>query len=407
LITKPNNAKNDNHKSKIGGQALFEGVMMRGVTQEAMAVRKKDGSIYVECKTLPPKRWYQKAVFVRGVFNFVLQLKNGYSYMMKSMEVSGLLDEDEDDTDAHKQLTVDNEPPTNELLTAAESGTVAAEVAVVESESVVPEVETPPEMQPVFEIVAAPEEVVANVSEKSKSGVLEMLVGVLGIVGGVGLGVLLFMFVPTYGVSLLNDLVAGDLEDYRSLIEGVVRIILFVLYMWAISFMREIRVTYRYHGAEHKAIAAFEAGEPLDGDNPECIEKIKSYTRFHPRCGTSFIFLVLAISILIYSVLSIPGMPMNVETISTVLAITPWWANAVRIAIQILSTPFIVAVTYELIKLAGRYDKNIFMRALSVPGLALQRLTVFEPTDEQIQVAVAALLPVLPKTEEEKTEDKW
>jgi uncharacterized protein YqhQ len=246
-----------------------------------------------------------------------------------------------------------------------------------------------------------------NEKPKEKSKAAETLIGIVGTVGGVGVGILLFMFVPTYGVSGLNRLFSPDLEPYRSLIEGVFRIVLFVAYMWAISLMKDIRTTYQYHGAEHKTIAAYEAGERLDPDDPECIERVKTYSRFHPRCGTSFIFLVLAISILIYSALSIPGGPMNVAAIGNYMGVNERAAAAIRIAMSILSTPFIVAVTYELIKLAGRYDRNIFMRALSAPGLALQRLTVFEPNDKQIQVAVTAMVPVAPKTVEEKEEDKW
>jgi len=358
--------KNQKHRSKIGGQALFEGVMMRGVTCEAMAVRRKDGSIFTESKSLPKSKWYQKAPFVRGVFNFVIQLKNGYKYMMKSMDVSGFHDEDEPE-----QSTVDNGQLT-----------------------------------------------VNEAKEPSKIG--DTLIGIVGTVGGVAFGVGLFLFVPTYAVTGLNMLLGscgccgeiGLLEPYRSVIEGAIRIILFVVYMWAMTLMKEIRTTYKYHGAEHKVIAAFEGGEDLTVDEhskcpTECIEAVRKYPRFHPRCGTSFIFLVLTVSILLYSILSIPGMPMNVATIAGYFDISEWWANAIRISIQVSSTPFVVAVTYELIKLAGRYDRNIFMRALSAPGLLLQRLTVLEPTDEQIQVAVAAMVPVIPKDDKEKQEDKW
>jgi uncharacterized protein YqhQ len=387
--------KEEVHKTKIGGQALFEGVMMRSTTQEAMAVRKKDGSIHVECKPLPPSKWYQKALFIRGVFNFVIQIKNGYKYMMKSMDVSGFLDEEEDESVAE----------------VAETSVGHDALGVpCEIETVADKPEPPPESDVPCEIdgvpgTSRPTDEPAEPVEKSKA--FETLIGVVGTVAGVALGIGLFMFVPTYSVNGLNALFAFDLEPYRSIVEGVIRIILFVLYMWAVSLMKEIRTTYQYHGAEHKVIAAFEAGEVLDSDDPECVEKMKTFTRFHPRCGTSFIFLVLAISILIYSILSIPGMPMNVATIGSTLGIVPWGANAVRISIQILSTPFIVAVTYELIKLAGRYDRNPLMRVLSAPGLALQRLTVFEPNDKQIEVAIAAMMPVIPKTEAEKEEDKW
>ncbi|MCL1831897.1 MAG: DUF1385 domain-containing protein, partial [Oscillospiraceae bacterium] len=308
-------------------------------------------------------------VFVRGVFNFVLQLKNGYSYMMKSMEVSGLLDEEESNGDA---IPTDLPESVEEAAELIKAGAVpAGDVVLVEK----------------------------------KSGIAEAAVGVIGTVFGIALGLGLFMFLPTYAVTWLDRAVPAELEGYRSLIEGVIRIILFVAYMWAISLMKDIRRTYEYHGAEHKVIAAYEAGETLDAEN---VDNVKPYKRFHARCGTSFIFLVLTISILIYSALSIPGLPMNVATIAGWLGEGyDKWAKPIRISIQILSTPFIVAITYELIKLAGRYDRNPFMRALSAPGLWLQRLTVFEPNDEQLQVAVSAMLPVIPQNEKEKKEDKW
>lgn len=348
--------KNQPHKSKIGGQALFEGVMMRGIGKEAMAVRQKDGNIYTEVKDVPANKWYQKTPFVRGVFNFILQMKNGYSYLMKSFDVSGFLDEDEEDKDksenTEKSETIEN---------------------------------------------AKKSQKIENVKKPEKDNkTLETIAGAIGMVAGVAFGVFLFMFVPTHTFTFINRIVSADISSWQSLSEGIVRIILFVIYMWAVSLMKEIRVTYEYHGAEHKTIAAYEAGEKLD---PENVENLKKYTKYHPRCGTSFIFLVLAFSILIYSVL-----PIKSEILSAFFDVPMFWANIIRITFQILLTPFIVAVTYEIIKLAGRYDRNIFMRMLSAPGLGLQRLTVFEPNEKQLQVAVSAMLPVIP---ENKEEDKW
>ena len=353
------------HKSKIGGQALFEGVMMRSPGKdgkEAMAVRKKDGTIYTEVKDVPANRWYQKALFVRGVFNLVLQMKNGYNYLMKSFEVSGFFEESEQEPEQRVGGSAE----------AAEAETISIESA--------PSKSSKKEKKP-----------------KKENKAVEAVIGVVGMIAGVAFGIFLFMFVPTQSFSLINGLFEEDISSWRSLTEGIIRIILFVLYMWSVSLMKEIRITYQYHGAEHKTIAAYEAGEELD---PENVDNVMKYTKYHPRCGTSFLFLVLAISILIYSVL-----PINSE-ILVELSFIPnlFLANILRVAIQILLTPFIVAVTYEIIKLAGRYDRNIFMRMLSAPGLGLQRLTVFEPSKAQVQVAVAAMIPVIP---ENKEEDKW
>jgi len=327
---------------KIGGQALFEGVMMKNSAAglETMAVRKKDGSIHVETKNVPANRWYQKTLFVRGVFNFIIQMKNGYSYLMKSMDISGFLDDEESEATNGEQKKIVN-----------------------------------------------------------KTG--EALIGILGMVGGIALAIALFMFVPNFFATSVNNLVTANLEQFHSLIAGIIRIILFVAYMWAVSFMKEIRMTYEYHGAEHMTIAAYEAGETLD---PENIENIKKYKRFHPRCGTSFIFLVLAISIIVYSILPlfIPIRPQQIVEHAGEMGyvIALWQANLIRTVMQLLFLPVLVAISYEVIKLAGKYNKNIFMRAISAPGLGLQRLTTCVPNDSQLQIAVTAILPVIPKEEE-------
>jgi uncharacterized protein YqhQ len=371
-LKKTNQNNQVSHRSKIGGQALFEGVMMRGSGKEAMAVRKKDGSIHVEVKEVPVNKWYQKTLFIRGVFNFVLQMKNGYKYLMKSMDVSGFLDEEDEPAE---QPPVEDEP---------------AEQPPIENDNSSSEGE--PDVPPSFEP-----------KEKSKSAkTVDNLIGIAGMVLGIAFAVGLFMFVPNWAATFANSLAESDLERYHSLIAGIIRIILFIAYMWAVAFMKEIRMTYEYHGAEHKTIAAYEAGEKLD---PENVENVKKHKRCHPRCGTSFIFIVLTISILVYSI--IPIRPGHIIGYAQYLfAITPamWQANVMRTIIQILLLPVLVSISYEIIKLAGRYDRNIIMRIISAPGLGLQRITTREPTEKQLQVAITAMIPVIP---ENKEDDKW
>jgi len=368
--------ENKPHRSKIGGQALYEGVMMRGSGREAMAVRKKDGSIHIETKDVPANKWYQKTPFIRGVFNFILQMKNGYKYLMKSMEISGFLDEDDEAAPAGVPASPDVE--------------TAQPIEISETIDTPPEtIDTPPEASD------TPSET-PQTPEKKSSKTAETLIGVFGMIGGVALAIFLFMFVPARSFTLVNNAVEADMVGYRSLIEGIIRIFLFVIYMWAISLMKEIRITYQYHGAEHKTIAAYEAGEKL---NPEDVTNVVKYKRFHPRCGTSFIFLVLAISIILYSIL-----PINSENIAAYFGVAMIWADVIRTAFKIMLMPFLVAITYEIIKLAGRYDRNIFMRIISAPGLGLQRLTTKEPSERQLEVAISAMLPVIP---ENKEEDRW
>ena len=202
------------------------------------------------------------------------------------------------------------------------------------------------------------------------------VLGGFAVVLGVALAAVLFIFIPTGLSSLLRPVVGTGIV--LSLIEGLIKVLILVGYMALCSRMKEIRRVFEYHGAEHKSIACYEAMEPLT------VENIRPQCRFHPRCGTSFLFLVILISIIIGSFIS--------------------WKNALlRAAIKLLLIPVVVGIAYELIKLAGRCD-NILTRVISAPGLWLQRITTCEPDDGQIECAVAALKAVIP---EDENADRW
>ena len=330
-------------KTKIGGQALIEGIMMKGVSKGAMAVRMKDGGIDVEEWDLKPQKWYNKAPFIRGSINFVSSLSEGYSCMMKSAEKSGMLDEEENEEPSKFEKWLD------EKLGDKLTGVIMAIAMVI----------------------------------------------------GVALAILLFAVVPTALFDWIetlmplvpdaatSELVQMDISMWQSTFEGVMRMILFVGYMAVVAQMKDIRRTYEYHGAEHKTIACYEAGEELT------VENIKKHTRFHPRCGTSFIILSLLVSILVYTIV-----PINP---------TEWWgfegilAVLVRVGLKLVLLPFVVGIAYELIRIAGRHN-NIFTRIISAPGLWMQRLTTREPDASQIEIAIAAISPVLPK---EGENDEW
>lgn len=326
-------------RTTVGGQALIEGIMMRGVTKSAMAVRTKEGKIDVEIWDLPERKWYQKCPFVRGIFNFVLQLKDGMKYMNKSMEKSGYLDDDEE-----------NENPSKfEQWLDKVLGEKAAEI-----------------------------------------------VGGIGAFLGIALAIVLFVFVPTWAFTGLQALLGDtDISAFRSLFEGILKILIYVGYLALTSLMKDIRRTYEYHGAEHKTIAAYEAGEELT------VENVKKHRRFHPRCGTSFVFLVLAVSILVTTLV-----PINSENFVEWFGVAKFAADMMRIVCKLILLPIIVGISYELIKIAGRYD-NPITAIISAPGLALQRLTTKEPDAEQIECAIAAIKPVLPDEGKEGQEDKW
>lgn len=322
-------------KSKIGGQALIEGVMMRGIDLSAMACRLPDGTIDVETwkirngKTAP---WYLKTPFIRGCFNFVISLADGMKCTMKSAEKQ-MNDEDDDDDE---ELS-----PFEEWLSKT---------------------------RPYKWLEAKLE------GENGKSVMNTIMIVVCVVV--MVISICAFKFFPALLSGLLGKLGAPDWS--KTVSEGIIKIALLVGYMWLISNMKEIHTTFKYHGAEHKTIACYEAGLELT------VENVRKQTRFHPRCGTSFIFLVVLLSIAI-------GM------------FLPWDSILARFGLQLLMLPVEASIGYELIKLAGRCD-NLFTKIISAPGIWLQHITTCEPDAPQIEVAIAALKPCIPK---DKNDDRW
>lgn len=311
-------ARNEKFKSKIGGQALIEGIMMRGIDKASMACRLPNGEIDIEkweIKNGKNAPWYRKTPFVRGVFVFVSSMIDGYKCLNKS---------------ADKQMKDNHEEPSK------------------------------------FE----------KWLEKVFGEKLMPALSVAATVIGIILAILLFVFIPTFIVKLFTNVIES--KFLLTLIEGVIKIAIFIVYLWLTSKMKDIQTTYEYHGAEHKTISCYEACEELT------VENVKKQTRFHPRCGTSFIIIVLIVSILVFSVVT-------------------WSSKWMRVLIKLLLLPVVMGIAYEIIKLAGRYS-NPFTKIISAPGLALQRLTTREPDDKQIEVAIAAMNRVIPK---DKEEDKW
>ena len=307
---------NSKKKTSIGGQALIEGIMMRGPFLTSMATRMPDGSIEVETWDTHKSGktpWTRRAPFIRGIFNMVDSMVVGYSCLMKSAEKAGV---EEEPTKFDRWL-----------------------------------------------------------EEKLGDNMMKVLGG-FAVVLGVALAAVLFIFIPTGLSSLLKPLIGAGIG--LSLIEGLIKVIILVGYMWLCSRMKEIHRVFEYHGAEHKSIACYEAGLPLT------VENIRPQRRFHPRCGTSFLFLVVFISIIVGSFIS-------------------WDNPAIRMLLKLALIPVVVGICYELIKLAGRSD-GILTRIISAPGMWLQRITTCEPDDSQIECAIAALEVVIP---EDENADRW
>ncbi len=302
-------------KTSIGGQALIEGIMMRGPQVTAMAVRHISGEIIVEdwqTEGLDKPKW-MKLPFIRGIFNFIDSMRYGYKCLMRSAELCGL------------------------------------------------------------------EDAVESAEDEKKSSFIMNVLMVLSAAIGICLAIVLFMWLPAFLFRLLSGAIPSlDNAVFRGVFEGVFRIVLFVCYVAVISLMKDIRRVFMYHGAEHKTIFCYEQGLPLT------VENIRAQKRFHPRCGTSFMILMLLVGMIVSML--IPDM-------------NAW----LRTAVKILTVPAVVSVGYELIKLAGRKD-NWFTHAISVPGMWMQHLTTREPDDSMIECAIAAMEKVIPENPEA---DQW
>lgn len=307
------------HKTSVGGQALIEGIMMRGPKGAAMSVRLPNGTIETEYKDVKP--WREKNKFfslplVRGIVGFVESLVTGYGYLMESAEKS----------------TQGLENPPEEELSKFDKWI-----------------------------------------EKHFGEKMMNIVGVISAVLGFGLAFFLFMWLPSF---VVDKVTFGKLLEFHPLFEGIIRIIIFVLYMLAVSHMKDIHRVFMYHGAEHKSIFCYENGLELT------VENVRKQSRFHPRCGTSFMFVMILLSILLSSalVLIFP----NLADINRML-----W-----ILIKLLIMPLVMGIGYEFIKYAGKHD-NLLVKILSAPGLLMQRITTKEPTDDIIEVGIEAIKAVL------------
>ena len=302
-------------RTSVGGQALMEGVMMRGPKRLCCAVRRPDGGIETDIKELPPKKWYEKVPGVRGVFAMIGSMITGYRCLMYS-----------------------------------------ADIAMQDSEDSEPESKLDKWLD-------------EHLGEKFQNA----LMACAALMGGV-VAILLFSVTPTSVVGFVSRFMPLGRWG-RVVLEAVLKMAIFLAYLALCSRMKEIHRLFEYHGAEHKTIACYEAGEPLT------VENIRKYPRFHPRCGTSFLILTLLVSIAVFSVI-------------------PWTGTALRVVYKLLFLPLVMGISYELLKLCGRTD-NLLTHIIRAPGLWVQRLTVFEPDDSMIECAIQAVTPVLPENPEE------
>lgn len=318
----------------IGGQALIEGILMKSPEKTAMAVRMPDRSIdisYLGEKSVRERHRLLRLPVIRGVVGFVESMVQGYRAMMISADKSGFTD-----------LEEDGAPQTEPTVDQPEKAGGAAVTGEKKD------------------------------GEKKKNALLTVVM-VIGTVLGVALAVALFMYIPRLIVDGLERLFHTDIQSpvLRSSIEQLIKLAVFVLYVWLVAFMKDIRRVFMYHGAEHKTIFCYEKGLPLT------VENVRKQRRFHPRCGTSFMILMILVSIIFATVIQMifPG----------VYEVRWLW-----VIVKLLMIPLVCGAGYELLRVCGKYD-NLFTRVVSAPGMWLQRITTKEPQDDMIEIAIAAL----------------
>ena len=305
--------------TSIGGQALIEGILMRGPRKTSVAIRMSDGTISTEeMKTdfIRDKYGFMKWPLLRGIAGLIDSLSMGYKALSLSVDKAGIEDEEPSKFDQW--------------------------------------------------------------IEKKFGDKMMNVVMVAGTVLGLLLAVLLFFMLPTMIFNGIRNLSGGGaaIEYWRSLIEGIMRIAIFIGYIVITSRMPEIHRLFEYHGAEHKTIFCYENNEELT------VENVRYHSRFHPRCGTSFIVIMLLLGIIVGFFI-------------------PFGNPFIRTIVKILCIPLIVGIGYEFIRLCGRYD-NMLTHIVSAPGLWVQRITTKEPDDSMIEVAIAAMKEVIPENGEDK-----
>ena len=315
-------------KTMIGGQALIEGIMMRGPEKDAIVVRTSKG---LETEVHPRKLHSPKSVkswpFIRGIFSFFDSQAVGVKALMRSADLA------------------------------------------------------PEEMQ------EEPSKFDKWLEKALGNETFQKVIVGIAMAMGVGLSIVLFFLLPMVISGFMDGFIKSNLM--LNLVEGVIRMAIFMAYMILISRMGEMKRVFGYHGAEHKTIRCYEAGLPLT------VENVRTQTRLHPRCGTSFLLVVMVISILIFSIAS-----------SLLLSVCPQLGSMrgsalyrfIMIAFKLLLLPLVVGVTYEINRWAGRHD-NWFTKILTAPGMWMQHFTTNEPDDSMIEVGIAAVNAMLPEKE--------
>ena len=348
-------------RNRVGGQAVIEGVMMKNGQQVALAVRKEDGSIEIhksEFVALKTKHKWLNIPILRGIIGFVESLLLSFKTLGKATDMLGL-EEEEEKAKAEKRARKE-----------AKRKAKLAEKGIVEEEKVEEKTEEKTEEK-------AEEKTEEKEEPKRSGGFTTAIIMGISLILGLGLAVALFIFLPSFVANLVADWFdldyTGGARYLLAGIEGLLKVLIFIAYLALVSLMKDIGRTFQYHGAEHKSIACFESGMELTPENA------RKCTRFHPRCGTSFMFVMILLGIIV-------GM------------FIPQWGELIwlRTLIKLAILPLIVGVGYEFIMIAGKHE-NWLTRALSAPGIWMQGITTREPDDYQLAIAICAIKASMPE----------
>jgi uncharacterized protein YqhQ len=321
-------------KTSIGGQALIEGLMMIGPENAAIALRRSDGEILVEKRPLPKKLFITKIPIVRGAINFFRQMVLG----MKALMFSAQVVEIEEDKEDEKPSKFDN-----------------------------------------FLKAIIGEKRYNKLNEKFEGNKIPDFMIYLSVVISILFSIVVFFWVPNLVAELIGFEKTKSGDIYYNIFEGAFRILIFSSYIILVSKMDDIKRVWQYHGAEHKTIHCYENGKELT------VENVKSFSTKHPRCGTSFMIIVMFVSVIIFALL-------------------PRYGIIENILLRLLFIPVVAGTSYEILKFAGRRSEWLLMKIINAPGLAFQHFTTREPDAKQIEVAIEAFNNVLVA---DKDADNW
>lgn len=374
-------AEDGEFKTHVGGQALLEGIMMRGKYNWAVAVREPDGDIYIEEHDLvsgKKKHSWMGWPFVRGCTALVESLALGF----KALEIAA--EHAFSDDDERERLEKEADVIVEEMEEQFDSAQDEVSAYVVRPS----EADAAPELVTLSDELKSKDEAVCaddskkDSADKDSDGLGKGFMG-LSMVLGVVLGVALFIVAP----AAITNLIVGEYDSNTVLwnvVDGILRVVVFIFYIWLIGRMEDIRRMFMYHGAEHKTIHCYEHALPLTPENA------KSFPRLHVRCGTAFLIMVLVIAIIVYTIL-----PVN--ALIDALGVADGLPKLLLvIAVRILFLPLIAGISYEItVKWAGSHPDNPLVKVILWPGMQMQYLTTNEPEDEQIECAIAAMKKVL------------